>query len=214
MIRDLYVAGSWTATSLKLSLVWSISQCTTGSEWKKVPVYSFLFFPPNGLYCARRDIPCPFFFPFLFFCCGVQHWKGAPCKTNSGCASSTSTGVRATPGAQSTRWTESCSPQRYTRTQIHTERQHQANSCKVTTQCSSLTLTMFWPKLVPVPRNKLNSVSLQGRAFTCPGIKELLSELCVILTVWKSKRRLEVLLHQWLLSWQRSRPLDAGETVA
>lgn len=39
----------------------------------------FSFFPPNGLYCARRDVPCPsFFFPFSFFLLWCAALKGGP----------------------------------------------------------------------------------------------------------------------------------------
>lgn len=79
MIRDLYVAGSWTATSLKLSLVWSIPQCTTGSEWKKVPVFYFLFFPLTDCIVHAVTYPALFFlFPFLFFLLWCAALKGGP----------------------------------------------------------------------------------------------------------------------------------------
>lgn len=74
MITDLYVSASWTACSLKLSLVRSIPQCTTGRK-----CLSFLFFfSVTESYCALCDVLCPFFFFSFFFLLRCAALKGGP----------------------------------------------------------------------------------------------------------------------------------------
>lgn len=79
----------------------------------------------DEIWCHWRTSISLFLKDFKMYCTdlpvlilSLQHLKEAPCKTSSGCASSTSTGVRATPGGQSTRWTGGCSLQRYCRDHV------------------------------------------------------------------------------------------------